>query len=187
MIITIIIHYITINQQLTINHYHNHQPTEAAEAEAEADADPATASSKAQARFAMKNVGQNGGKRGKNVIFDDFLWCLMIFFEETWSNKCDFMVIEPTNRGDLSHTRISAKNMRMKVISTANMWEWLRIYATKIRDIQRHWDGSIPLWAWKPFYRRKYFFFDEQKGTAVLKLFWGNVFWGNVTKGIWLN
>lgn len=31
------------------------------------------------------------------------------------------------------------------------------------------------------------FFFDEQKGTAVLKLFWGNVFWGNVTKGIWLN
>jgi prepilin-type processing-associated H-X9-DG protein len=28
------------------------------------------------------------------------------------------------------------------------------------------------------------FFFDEQKGTAVLKLFWGNVFWGNVTKGI---
>ena len=97
MIITIIIHYITINQQLTINHYHNHQPTEAAEAEAEADADPATASSKAQARFAMKNVGQNGGKRGKKcdfrwflMMFDDFLWRNMIkqvWFHGDWTYK----------------------------------------------------------------------------------------------------
>lgn len=110
---------------------------------------------------------------GKNVIFDDFLWCLMIFFEETWSNKCDFMLIEPTNRGDLSHTRISAKNMRMKVISTANMWEWLRIYATKIRDIQRHWDGSIPLWAWKPFYRRKYYFFWWTEGYRGFEIILG--------------
>ena len=97
MIITILIHYLTINQQLTIYHYHNHQPTEAAEAEAEADADPATASSKAQARFAGKNVGQNGGKRGKKcdfrwflMMFDDFLWRNMIkqvWFHADWTYK----------------------------------------------------------------------------------------------------
>ena len=80
------------------------EAAEAAEAEAEADADPATASSKAQARGLLGKTWDKRWKTwGKHVILDDFFWCLMIFFEETWSNKCDFMVIEPTNRGDVSH------------------------------------------------------------------------------------